>query len=76
MFLAKSFVSKTGDCYVTSVVGSIQCWLLEVVQNCWCLGHVMESQSEEVVLKEETSIEWLQNESLSVSMGLVLIGLK
>lgn len=47
-----------------------------VPQSCWCLGHIVKSQSEEVVLEEEASVEWLQYESLSVSMRLVLVGLK
>lgn len=35
----------------------------------------MKSQSENVVLKEEASVEWFQNESLSVGVRHVIIRL-
>lgn len=37
---------------------------------------IMQRQTEDVMLKKERSIEWLQYERLSVSMWLIIISLK
>lgn len=40
------------------------------------LGHVVQGEAEDVVLKEEASVEWLEDEGLCVSVWLILVGLK
>ena len=39
------------------------------------LSHVVEGESEKVMLEEEASIEWFQHESLCVSVWHVIVGL-
>lgn len=39
------------------------------------LGEIMERQSENVVLQEETSVEWLQREGLRVGVRLIIVRL-
>jgi hypothetical protein len=43
---------------------------------CSYLGQVVQGETEDVMLQEEASVEWLEDEGLCVSVWLILVRLK